>query len=216
MDRFKSLVLLAGLTIAAAAAPQSAEPARYRIDAAQSEIYWQVYKAGAFARLGHNHIISVEKLDGLVQVASALPQSRFEMTIPVADLVIDDPALRAGKGEDFASEPSEKDIDGTRRNMLGDKVLNGEQFPLLRIEGRNLSAVSMPATIDLTIGILGREVELTVPATVEIDAESVVASGTFSLSHADLGLEPFSVMMGALQVGEQIDFFYRIHAVRAD
>ena len=33
-----------------------------------------------------------------------------------------------------------------------------------------------------------------------------------ALNHADLGMQPFSVMMGALQVGEKLSFSYRVVA----
>ena len=38
--------------------------------------------------------------------------------------------------------------------------------------------------------------------------------GEFELNHADLGMQPFSVMMGALQVGEKLSFAYDIKARR--
>lgn len=210
MDRFKSSIVAVALLIGGVAEAQPAN--RYAIDAAASEIYWQVYKAGALSRFGHNHVISVAKLEGHVHLADQAAESWFEMTIPVADLVIDDPALREAKGEDFESVPSEEDIAGTQRNMLSETVLNGEQFPELRVTGRNLTAFSSDAAIDLTIAILGREVQVTVPVAVELADGELVASGAFSMNHADLGMEPFSVMMGALQVGEQLDFFFRIRA----
>lgn len=187
----------------------------YEIDAGASNVHWRVYKAGAFARFGHNHVISVGEMQGQVVVESELAASRFEIVIEVATLIVDDPQLRAGYGEEFASEPSEEDIAGTKGNMLSETVLNGEQFPELTINGTGLTALGEPASLDIAVEMLGRSVTLEVPATVEIDAERLTATGEFSLTHADLGMEPFSVMMGALQVGEQLDFSYRVHATKA-
>ena len=43
--------------------------------------------------------------------------------------------LRSTLGADFASVPTADDIAGTRSNMLGDKVLDGEKHPRIRIAG---------------------------------------------------------------------------------
>lgn len=204
----RSLCITLLILVTGAASAQEA----YEIDPAGSNVHWLVYKAGAFARFGHNHVISVGEMQGQVVVESDLAASRFEITIPVASLIVDNPALRAGYGEEFASEPTEEDIAGTKRNMLSETVLNGEQFPELKISGTGLSALDSDASLKITVEILGREVVLQVPASVEISADSVTATGEFSLTHADLGMQTFSVMMGALQVGEQLDFSYRVHA----
>lgn len=199
--------------VAAPAAAQSVDSRTYRIDTERSDIHWQIYKAGAFARLGHNHVISIGEAEGEVVVAADLGQSTFELSVPVDGLVVDDPGLRAGKGEDFASEPSEDDISGTKQNMLSDTVLNGEQFPVVRVSGSNLTGLGEEATLDLTFDLLGRSVTHTVPTRVTVEGGVLTATGAFSLQHEDLGMEPFSVMMGALQVGPQIDFIYHVHAV---
>jgi polyisoprenoid-binding protein YceI len=205
------LLLCAGL-----AAAQSADQQRYVIDPESSEVYWLVSAAGAFARLGHNHVISVEEMSGTIDLVPAdLQRSTFSIEIPVADLVVDDPELRARLGERFASVPSAEDIAGTRQNMLGDRVLNGAMFPTLRIDGRGPRGNAADAELPVRIAILGRTVDLSLPGEVEVGDDYVEAVGSFSLNHADLGMMPFSVMMGALQVGEQIDFSYRIRAKRA-
>jgi hypothetical protein len=54
-----------------------------------------------------------------------------------------------------------------------------------------------------------------VPTTIAIEGDRLRATGEFELNHADLGMQPFSVMMGALQVGEKLSFAYDITARRA-
>ena len=67
-------------------------------------------------------------------------------------------------------------------------------------------------TLKVRVELLGRSVELTVPTEVSVEPERVEARGEFELTHADLGMQPFTVMMGALQVGEKLSFSYRIVA----
>src|SRR5688572_24740002 len=105
--------LALGLAVLLANAAAHAQDAseRYVVDAAQSEVHWLVYKAGALARLGHNHTIAVGDLSGSVAVnRSDLAKSQFDLQFSVAKLVVDDPALRSTLGEDFASVPKPDDI----------------------------------------------------------------------------------------------------------
>ena len=185
----------------------------FAIDGAASDIHWLVYKAGAFARLGHNHVIAVPVPKGSVTVdGQDLSASRFEIVIPVADLVIDDPKLRSGLGEEFSSVPTAKDIEGTRHNMLTDRVLNGEKFPTIRVTGTGPFGAADAQTFKLKVELLGRTVDVTAPTKVTVADDRVEASGQFDLNHADLGMQPFTVMMGALQVGEKLSFSYHVVA----
>ncbi len=211
MRPWTRLVALLSLSLGAATA-QAADKI-YTIDSGASDVHWLVYKAGAFARLGHNHVIAARTLAGTVTVDERnLSRSTFEIVIPVAELTIDEPALRAGLGADFASVPTAEDIAGTRRNMLSERVLAGDQFSTIRIAGRGPEGARNAQTLKLAVQLLGRSVELTVPTKVEVSADGVVATGQFELNHADLGMQPFTVMMGALQVGEKLSFSYRVVA----
>lgn len=204
---------LALLLVSVAAGAQGSVERIFDIDAGGTDVHWRVYKAGAFARFGHNHVIAARELEGSVRLAASPGDSEWELTIPYAGLVVDDPALRSLYGEDFSSEPSADDIASTRTNMLTDKVLNGEQYSQIVIRGAGLEGSLENARLPVVVELLGRSIALTLPARIEIDDHSLTASGEFSLEHADLGMEPFSVMLGALQVGSTLDFTYRIHAV---
>jgi hypothetical protein len=194
------------------AAAQGADKV-YKIDGAASDIHWLVYKAGALARLGHNHAIAVPTPQGTVTVnAQDLAASSFEIAFAVADLVIDNPTLRSTLGEDFASVPSADDIAGTQHNMLSDKVLNGDMFPTIRVTGTGPVGAAGMQTLKLKVELLGRVVDLTVPTKVTVDGDRLESTGEFELNHADLGMKPFSVMMGALQVGEKLSFSYHVVA----
>jgi hypothetical protein len=205
---------LVGLLLSGASFAQDAERT-YTVDAAGSNVHWLVYKAGAMARLGHNHTIAIGDLRGTVRTnGGALAASRFELEFTVANLVVDDPTLRSTLGADFASVPTPKDIEGTRGNMLTERVLDGEKFPKIRITGTGPVGNAGAQTLAVKVEMLGRTVDLTVPTKVTVDDEHVQATGEFELNHADLGMEPFSVMMGALQVGEKLSFSYNVTARR--
>jgi len=214
MKRAALAVCLTGLLLSG---PVSAQDAggRYVIDAAQSDVHWLVYKAGALARLGHNHTIEVGDLAGSVAVNAAdLSKSQFDLQFKVADLVVDAAALRATLGDEFASVPSADDIEGTRNNMLNDRVPHDEKHPQIRLTGLGPVSVGGKQELAVKVEILGRTVDLKVPTEVTINGEQLRATGEFELNHADLGMKPFSVMAGALQVGEKLSFSYDVTARR--
>ena len=185
----------------------------FNVDATQSEVYWRIYKAGAMARLGHNHVISVTGLGGTVALGGDLGTAEWTLRFPVAGLVVDDPGIRARYGEDFSSVPSDGDKEGTKRNMLTADVLNGDAYPEIRLRGRGFSGSLDAAELPLSIEILGRVVERRFPAQIVVGADSLTVTGEYRLTHTDLGMTPFTALGGLMSVGEEIDFTYRIHAV---
>jgi len=187
--------------------------ARYAVDPDASEIYWLLGKTGAMARLAHVHTISAAGYEGTVVVDGANPEaSRFELVFPVEAFVVDDPELRARLGEEFSGTPSENDIAGTRTNMLSEGLLNGALFKQVRLTGR--APAQGAAAIPVEIEIVGRTFTFDLPGSIAVDAQTIEAEGSFTLSHADLGLTPFTALGGAIAVADDIRFVYKIRANR--
>jgi polyisoprenoid-binding protein YceI len=212
--RGKVVCLVLPAFLASMAAVAQSRPQAYVIDPERSDIHWLVYKAGAFARFGHNHVISAPEFTGRANVdRTNLAKSTFELEIPVMSLVVDDAALRGGLGEEFSSVPSADDIAGTRGNMLGERVLAADDYPRLRVTGTGPIGQGADQTMRMTVHLLGRSVEVTVPTQLKFEGDELQAAGEFELTHEQLGMDPFSVMAGALQVGNRMSFSYQIRAV---
>ena len=145
-------------------------------------------------------------------MAPEIADSTWELSFPVDGLVIDDPELRARYGEDFESVPDEDAKAGTKTNMLTDRVLDGANFPTIRLEGSGVVGSLEEASLPVSISIVGRTIEQTFPASITVTDDVVTVEGEYRLTHADLGLEPFSLMGGAMAVGDEIDFTYRLRA----
>jgi len=204
------------------AVSEGVQPARppagaavYSIDSAQSELRLLVYRAGPMARFGHNHVIVNHSVGGWVDAASGPESASFSLYVPVADFVVDDARARAEEGEDFSAEVPEEAKAGTRRNMLSGALLDAERFPVM-----TLTSVGIAQTPDgnlaatLTIGVAGHESTLVVPFTLESSAERIAAEGSVVLRQSELGLTPFSAMLGALQVQDAISVRFKLVAPR--
>jgi polyisoprenoid-binding protein YceI len=193
--------------------PPPAGVRRYRIDAARSLLTIRVFRGGALAAAGHNHVIASHDLEGQVDRAPALERSAVSVRIPVARLAIDEPALRAVAGAEFAAEVPESARDGTRRNLLGAASLDGERFPRIELDSTRVAAAPGGARLTLRVRVRGIDSSVEVPITLESQGAELVASGELELRQSQLGLTPFSVMMGALQVQDAMRVQFRLVAV---
>jgi hypothetical protein len=184
----------------------------YEVVPAESQLDIYVYRAGRLQRFGHNHIVTSRDIAGFVFDAQEAGRSHFDLYFPVDALTVDEPELRAAAGDAFASQPSESDIAGTRRNMLGEKMLNAAQFPHVTIAGRSTGGTQEELALDVTMTVRGIAHAMPATAKIERDGRTLRATGELRLSHASLGLEPFSVLGGALSVEDAFDVRYRITA----
>lgn len=197
-------------------APQSMPSATaqvYGIDPERSELTILIYRAGPLANLGHNHVIRASALSGQAYIQPRFEDSEFELRFPVSSLVVDDPADRAAAGSEFSSVPGTTDIEGTRANMLGAALLDAANYSEVVVTGSLEDSTATPQLI-VTIRIKGAIATRTVPVALTLQDDDLEVSGDFEMTHEELGLAPFSIMMGALRVSEEIRFRFRVTARR--
>jgi hypothetical protein len=187
---------------------------RYVIDAQRSEVLVLVYRDGRMASLGHNHVIAVRQLSGLVVVASDLGQSRWALDFPVDALSVDEPQLRAAQGAEFQTTLGDAAIAGTREHMLGAALLDAASFPVIHLESEQVLTGVDGLRLSLSIVVRDHTARITVPVVLQRTAEELIASGEFDLTHAELGLTPYSVALGALRVADRMQVRYRLVARR--
>jgi hypothetical protein len=171
-----------------------------------------VYRAGALANLGHNHVIQAGSIKGDVYLAPDFKQSGFEMHLPLADLQIDVPAARAVEGPDFAAQPSAAAIEGTRKNMLGAAELDATKFPDLHIRSVSLTGPAWGPDITVRIALHGVERELTLPIALQYDDKQLTVTGAFEFRQTDFDITPLSILGGGLKVADTIKVRFHIIA----
>jgi YceI-like domain len=186
----------------------------YRIDAERSQVLVLVYRDGPMAKLGHNHVLAVHGLAGEVILLSDATDASFRLEFPVAAMSIDEPALRAEQGEEFSAKVDAASIEGTRGHMLGEQLLEANRFPLIRVQSHELRPEGDHWMVHLHISVRDHECSVEVPVVLSASAEELTAAGEFDLTHALLGLTPYSVGLGALRVAETIHIRYRLFAAR--
>jgi hypothetical protein len=194
------------------ASPKGIAGPIYRIDSSQSELRILVYRAGPMAMLGHNHVIVNRTLGGWVRYAGTVPEASFALTVPDVGFVIDDDGARREEGADFAEEPPEEAKSGTMRNMQGPAVLDSAQFPDITVRSVMVTGAQGEFTATVAVSVAGHESTLEVPFTLEMSPGRLIASGTLWVRQSALGLTPFSVLLGALRVRDDMRVKFRFIA----
>ena len=108
--------------------PQRHEGRPFDVAAGESLLTILAFRGGTLAKVGHNHVIASHDVSGTFYVPDDLAHSTFELHIPVGQLAIDEPDLRAKEGPDFPKDVPDSAKEGTRRNMLSEALLNGAQY----------------------------------------------------------------------------------------
>jgi polyisoprenoid-binding protein YceI len=131
---------------------------------------------------------------------------------PVESLQVDIPAQRQEEGEDFPGALDQSAIDGTRSNMLGEKLLDAANFPEVQLSSREIRGESPELRLLMEITVRDQTTPVEIPAALKFGAGQLVVTGTVKLRQTDLGLEPFSVGLGALSVRDELELKFRLVA----
>jgi polyisoprenoid-binding protein YceI len=91
-----------------------------------------------------------------------------------------------------------------------EKVLEAERFPFVVLRVRAVEQ----GVLQAELSVHGVTRPLRIPAKVDSGAERVEVSGSFAINQSDFGIEPFSVLGGALAVQDRVDLSFAIRAAR--
>ena len=202
-------------------APQApAQPSRigrpYDVAGGQSLLELLVYRGGTLASAGHNHVIASHDLTGTVYIPEDPRSASFELRVPVASLSVDEPELRAREsGTDFPPDVSPGAREGTRRNMLGPALLDAEEHPEVLLWSVRLESPSPQRSGEL-VATIAAQVRggwhlVRIPLRYGLSAEDLTVSGEAPLKQSELGLTPFTALMGALAVQDEMHL--KVHLV---
>lgn len=207
-------------------APHLGRP--YEIVPQESLLTILVFRGGTLGNAGHNHVIGSHSLSGTIYVPRELTGVSFEVQVPLAALTVDEASLRAAQmSPDFPPQVPETAKEGTRRNMLGSALLNAADYPQIILRslavapaadgaGANGAAAAGAPTglvqVRVQTEVRAAQRILSVPVRYERSDSTVIASGELPVRQSSLGLTPFSAMLGALQVQDEMQLRFRIVA----
>jgi hypothetical protein len=186
-------------------APQAAAAPGAPLNVVASSLTVRVFRDGPMQKLGHDHLIVSDDVAGEIALREPATASSFVLRVPLESLVVDDAAARAAAGGPFAAPVPDRDAEGTRRNMLGAKLLDADRQPVMTLASEAVSGEAGHYEARVRVSLAGGEHVVTVPFTLEAGEGRLAAHAAFRLTHADLGLEPFTVALGALRVRDDFE-----------
>jgi polyisoprenoid-binding protein YceI len=184
----------------------------YKVVSEESLLQILVYRGGAMARLGHNHVIASHHLEGEVFVTQDAVATRFDIRLPVNELTVDEPAMRESAGADFPPGVPHSARDGTRKNLLSEALLDGAHHPVIRLRATDMKLGAEGFDVGVELTLKGQSRIVRVPVRLEHKEGAVIARGEFGLKQSELGLKPFSVAMGTLVVLDDMKIRFEISA----
>jgi len=133
---------------------------------------------------------------------------------------VDEAALRAQQSAaDFPPDVSEDAKEGTRHNMLGAALLDAEHNPEIVLRSLQLEPADGTAADSGTVqaqvqsSVRGQLRTFTAPVRYRRSGDGTLeVSGELPLRQSELGLTPFSALLGALQVQDEMHVSFHIVA----
>lgn len=181
----------------------------YRIDSRDSRILIYVYRGGVLARMGHDHVVASHDVHGYALFPADGSSTRADLYFPVSTLSVDEASLRADAGLD--TEPSAKDIAGTRRHMLN-SVLEARRFPYVRLRVTGMVGQPPDVLVNSKLTLHGQTHALEIPARVSRNGGRLIAIGKLTIRQTDFGITPYSVLGGALAVKDELRIRFELQA----
>jgi hypothetical protein len=165
----------------------SIEAGTHTIGPSNGSLKVKTSKAGAAAKMGHNLVLGVTSWEATVEGGDS----------PSISLTADPGSIEVIEGSGGAKPLSDKDK-GDIKKSINNKVLGSSQITFTSNAVED-NGGQMIAKGDLSIA--GKSSQVSVPLSVSGDT----ISGSIRLNQTDFGIKPFSGMMGALKVPDQVE-----------
>jgi hypothetical protein len=132
--------------------------------------------------------------------------------LPVATLDVDLPEMRAAAGAAFAAELDAAAVQGTRQNLLGERQLDAVNAPRIILRSRTIEGAYPEFKITADLAFRTHISSVAIPVSIKRTGDQLLVSGAFKLAQTSFGMEPFSVMLGALQVQDELEIEFTLVA----
>jgi hypothetical protein len=183
----------------------------FALDPKTSAVQIYVFRAGAAARVGHNHVLSAPQFSGFFHLPSnGTSSARFDLEFRLDQLEIDNPLYRSTLGSAFSSLLPAGAIEGTREHMLGEDNLQADRFPFVRIHSLQIAGEAPKFAAKVEVEMHGQKREIWVPLNVEGLPEKLSVTGSFVLRQTDFGAQPYSILGGLLAVQDEVTIEFKL------
>jgi polyisoprenoid-binding protein YceI len=159
-------------------------------------------KAGLFGFAGHDHVVRARAFNGYVVYFPGHPEHSHLEVIILAD------SLEVLTPSDTAEV---RQVTETMRTQ----VLRVEENPDIRFTASGGPGADKDTRLQGELTLVGRTRPVPVNAEIQIGADTIRATGTFSVKQTDFGIKPYSGgPAGTVKVGDRVTFTFDAIALR--
>lgn len=179
----------------------------FQVDGEASKARLFLWRGGPLAGKGHNHVMRVKKMEGAFFLPKNMleEEARLDIVFQAKDIEVDPMTLREEIGGAFVGTGmTPEGAQGTRQNMLGEKVLNAERFPAIGFRTKRVIGELPKMVLDTVIILHGTERQTFIPVTAQVQEDRLTVEGAFVIEQTNFGIEPFSALGGALYIRDPI------------
>jgi polyisoprenoid-binding protein YceI len=198
--------LLGDTEAAVKPAPGAPEPAamRYRLNPGRSKFIVHAHRGGLAWFKGHDHFVGVGDFSGFAELTpDALNPASLEMTIRTASLT---------ETSDVFT-PQQK---GIIKKELDGIVLESAKYPEITFRSTDVKGEMKNGAFDIKIGgditLHGVTKHIVIPATVNLEGDTLHAVGKFDLKRSDFNVKATSAFHGMVRVQNKLTFDFDIRA----
>lgn len=166
----------------------------WSLSAADGELRIRTGVAGRAAKMGHRLTIGMQSWQATVTWSGGQPVG-VTLTVDVDSLEV-----LSGEGGLTPLGGPEKGI--ARSNAL--KSLDAKKFPTIRFTADDVAKTADGYRLTGTVEIHGTTRPQTVDVTVEDSGDALTLSAQALLTQSDFGVKPYSLMLGALKVADEV------------
>lgn len=162
--------------------------------AADGELTLHTGVAGRAARMGHRLTIAMTRWQACVNWSDEKPDT--------ATLVVEVDSLEVVRGEGGVKGLSGPEKALVRANAL--KSLSANRFPQIRFNAEEIEKTENGYRLSGALQIRGRDRDHVVELRTEELADSWRLTGQSVVKQTDFGVKPYSLLMGSLQVADEV------------
>lgn len=177
---------------------------RWTFDPHDGELLIHTGVAGRAAKMGHRLTIAVQRWTAAATWAGARPVAA-ELTVEVDSLQV----LR-GDGGVKALSGAEKVL--VRSNAL--RSLDAGRFPTIRFTASDIEQTDDGYRLAGTLQIHGTAREQVVAVQTTESGDRWQLSSSTTVRQSDFGIRPYSLLMGSLQVADEVTVSFSAHRAR--
>jgi polyisoprenoid-binding protein YceI len=185
---------------AAAAAPAPAAPRSYTLDGSRGELHVRVFKdpATMAAGIAHDHAVLATGWTGRFTWDAAQPAAcQLTITVPVASLDPDPPALRAAVGLPGALPDNQRGE--IKAHLLAESQLWAARFPSITFQATACRPTGSALEVTGNLTIRGQARKVVFTGQFSADEAGFRLKGSLPVKATDHGFQPYSALLGAVR-----------------